>query len=344
MPRSRSGPRPIPCSSSISAPACTAARSASYRLAFDIVDAGGAATRDVRIGSSLVSFPVWAFATDSTPGSTVRVVFPAGYEVQVESGSIPDPTKDASGRVIFQTAKLGAPLSFFAYLVADRPAAHADQVLTANVGEVPVALTIRSWADDTAWSKRVGGLVVKALPLLADRIGLPWPRDGGLVIHEAVSRSTGGYAGLFDPSGGQIEVAYYADDGVVLHEIGARLVQRGLLADRWANEAFASYYGLEVADALKVKAAGEVLTPALEAARIPLNAWGPVGREDANDRGRTPTRPRWPSRAPSPSGPARTACARCGPTRRATSARTSRRCPRTVPRRRSAAARARPRR
>ena len=71
-------------------------KSANYRLAFDIVDAGGAATRDVRIGSSLVSFPVWAFATDSTPGSTVRVVFPTGYEVQVESGSIPDPTKDAS--------------------------------------------------------------------------------------------------------------------------------------------------------------------------------------------------------------------------------------------------------
>jgi hypothetical protein len=256
-------------------------KSASYRLAFDIVDAGGAATRDVRIGSSLVSFPVWAFATDSTPGSTVRVVFPAGYEVQVESGSIPAPTKDASGKVIFQTARLGAPLSFFAYLVADRPAAHADQLLTANVGEVPVSLTIRSWADDTAWSKRVGGLVVRALPVLADRIGLPWPRDGGLVIHEAVSRSTGGYAGLFDPSGGQIEVAYYADDGVVLHESAHAWFNGSLLADRWANEAFASYYGLEVAGALKVKAAGEVLTPALEAARIPLNAWGPVGREDA---------------------------------------------------------------
>ena len=43
----------------------------------------------------------------------------------------------------------------------------------------------------------------------------------------------------------------------------------------------------------------------------------------------TPTRPRWPSPARSPSGPATTACARSGPTRRATSARTSRRCPRT---------------
>jgi hypothetical protein len=166
-------------------------KSATYRLAFDIVDADGAATRDVRIGSSLVSFPVWAFATDSTPGSTVRVVFPAGYEVQVESGSIPEPTKDASGKVIFQTAKLIAPLSFFAYLVADRPAADADQVLTVDVGDIPVALTIRSWADDAAWSKRVGGLAARALPLLADRIGLPWPvvTPGCSIRRAARSRS-----------------------------------------------------------------------------------------------------------------------------------------------------------
>ena len=71
---------------------------------------------------------------------------------------------------------------------------------------------------------------------------------------------------------------------MVLHESAHAWFNGSLLADRWANEAFASYYGLEVAGALKVKAAGEVLTPALEAARIPLNAWGPVGREDANDR------------------------------------------------------------
>ena len=122
--------------------------------------------------------------------------------------------------------------------------------------------------------------------MLADRIGLPWPRDGGLVIHEAVSRSTGGYAGLFDPSGGQIEVAYYADDGVVLHESAHAWFNGSLLADRWANEAFASYYGLEVAD--DAQGQGRRRGPhtrRLEAARIPLNAWGPVGREDANDRG-----------------------------------------------------------
>ena len=252
-------------------------KSAAYRLVFDLVDRGGAATRDVRVGGSLVSFPVWAFATDATPGSSVRVVFPAGYSVEVQSGDIPAPTTAPDGTIVLQTAKLDAPLTFYAYVVGDQPATYVERKTTTTVGGTPIDLTIQSWADDTPWSDRVGGLVTRALPLLSERIGLAWPRQGGLTVHEAISRSTGGYAGLFDPSLGQIDVAYYADDFVVLHESAHAWFNGGLLADRWANEAFASYYGLEVASALKVAATGDVLTPELEKARIPLNAWGAVG-------------------------------------------------------------------
>ncbi len=67
---------------------------------------------------------------------------------------------------------------------------------------------------------------------------------------------------------------------MVLHESAHAWFNGGLLTDRWANEAFASYYGLEAAAELDVKATGDTLTPELEAARIPLNAWGAVGRED----------------------------------------------------------------
>lgn len=255
-------------------------KSAAYRLVFDVVDKGGAATREVRVGSSLVSFPVWAYATDDTPGSTVRVVFPAGYRVDVASGDIPPSTTDASGRTVFQTDKLIKPLTFFAYLVADRPGVYSERTEKTTVGGVPVDLTIRAWEDDAPWSDRVGGLVGQALPLLSKRIGLPWPRDGGLVVHETVSRSTGGYAGLFDPAAGQVEVAYDAGDDVVLHEAAHAWFNGGLLADRWANEAFASFYGLDVGTTLKVKAKAAGLTPKLEPARIPLNAWGAVGSEE----------------------------------------------------------------
>ena len=85
-------------SGSTSGDGCTAARPRQYQLVFDLVDKGGAASREVRVGDSLVAFPVWAFATDSTPGSTVRVAFPAGYHVEVESGDIPAPSTTPTGR------------------------------------------------------------------------------------------------------------------------------------------------------------------------------------------------------------------------------------------------------
>ena len=256
-------------------------RSAKYRLTFDMVDPGGAATRDLRIGDSLVSFPVWAFATEGTPGSTVTVIFPAGYDVQVEAGQIPAPTTESDGQTIFRSGRLDKPLDFFAYLVADRPGAYLDQTVSTEVLGAPVAVHVRSWQDDEPWATRVTGLLESALPVLGDQIGLDWPDyEQPLTVQEAVSRSTGGYAGLFDPSEGKVEIAYYADDFVVLHEAAHAWFNGALLADRWANEAFASYYAAIAAAEIERPIRIGELTDELMKARIPLNAWGPVGAED----------------------------------------------------------------
>ncbi len=254
-------------------------QSATYNLRFDLVDPGGEPTRDVRIGEALVAFPVWAFATDGTPGSTVKVVFPAGFEVRAQTGEIPEPTIIADGRVVIQTGRIDKPLTHFVYLVGDRPGAYTERHDSVVVDGEPVAITIRAWPDDPDWAERVGSLVRRALPVLSAEIGLGWPRDGGLVVEEAASRSTGGYAGLFDPKEGRVEVAWYAEDFVVLHEAAHAWFNGTLLADRWASEGFASYYGLEAAADLGVAASGDTMTPELQKARIPLNAWGPVGRE-----------------------------------------------------------------
>ena len=92
-------------------------KSARYRLRFEVRDPGGKPTRDLRIGETLVSFPVWAFASDNTPGSSVTVVFPKGYQVAVEAGRIAAPSRLSDGRTVFRTGPLSAPLDFFAYLV-----------------------------------------------------------------------------------------------------------------------------------------------------------------------------------------------------------------------------------
>ena len=259
----------------------TSGKSATYRLTFYLKDPGGAATRDLRVGDSLVSFPVWAFASLKTPGSTVMVVFPKGFDVEVEAGKIAAPTIEDDGRTIFRSGKLAKPLEFFAYLVGDRPGAYQDATVSTQVLGAPVSVHVRAWEDDEPWAKRIGGLLEQGLPALGARIGLDWPDyERPLTVQEAVSRTTGGYAGLFDPNAGKVEIAYYADDFVVLHEAAHAWFNGSLLADRWANEAFASYYATVAAKDIERKIRSDKLTDELEKSRIPLNAWGPVGSED----------------------------------------------------------------
>ena len=88
-----------------------------------------------------------------------------------------------TGGTIFRTGPLAKPLDFFAYLVADRAGRlHGADREPRPSARTAVALTIRAWPDDPAWAERVGGLFERALPVLAEQIGLPWPRDEPLVV------------------------------------------------------------------------------------------------------------------------------------------------------------------
>jgi hypothetical protein len=255
-------------------------KSLALRLTFNLPDPGGSATRDVRVGQALVTFPVWAYASDSTPGSTVTVVFPKGYSVHFASGTIPGPQTATDGSLVFRTGPIAQPLTFFAYATADRAGAYASKTLDLTVGGVPAPLVLRAWTDDAAWTKRVGGLLTSGLPVLGEEIGLSYPRGDTLEVQESVSRTLGGYAGLFDPTSNRIEVDYAADSFVILHEAAHIWFNGGLLVDRWANEGFASHYAATAAASLKVKVSPEPITAALEAHAIPLNAWGRVGETD----------------------------------------------------------------
>jgi len=246
-------------------------------LTFNLVDAGGAPDRPIRISPSLVSFYAWAFATGSTPGSSVSVTFPPGYSVSVGRGPLAGPTTDAAGRQTWTSGPLEDPLAFVADLTADRPADYVQVERAVAVGETRAELVIRSWPDDPAWRDRVGDLIANALPVLSDSIGLGWPIHEPLVVQEALPRSTGGYAGLFDPAEHRIEVAYVAPAGVVFHEAAHAWFNGALVADRWAAEAFASFYAEVCGAALGVDVASPELDAEKEAAAIPLNAWGPVG-------------------------------------------------------------------
>ncbi len=261
-------------------------KSATYNLRFDMVDPGGEPTRDVRVGETLVSFPVWAFATDSTPGGSVKVVFPSGFEVDVEAGEIPAPITNADGQVIFQTEELDKPLTFFAYLVGDRPGAYAERSEHIVVDGAPVTLTIRSWPDDPEWSARVGDLVTRAAgPRARDRSRVAARRRSASAARRRAARPAAMPGCLTQPRG-SIEVAYYAEDFVVLHEAAHAWFNGGLLADRWANEAFASYYGLEVAEALGLRSRrGDADARADRGRQDPAQCLGPDRSRVDGDRG-----------------------------------------------------------
>ena len=243
------------------------------QLSFNLTDPGKPVSRQVRVSSGLVTFPVWAFASDGARGSRVRVRFPAGYAVAVESGDFDTRSRTADGGTELATEPLGEPLDYFAYLSAQRAAVYKETPIAVKAAGGQIDLLLRGWRDDPAWGTRVGGLFRKALPRLGKEIGLAWPQPGTTVVQEAVSRAAGGYAGLFSPTDRRIEVAYWADPLVVLHEAAHGWFNGGLVADRWASEGFASYYAQHTAGALKVKDTSPKLTASISLAAIPLNAW-----------------------------------------------------------------------
>ena len=138
-----------------------------------------------------MTFAAWGFASDSTPGGSVTVVFPPGYSVDVQSGNIGKPTTDATGQTTFSSGRLDQPLAFFAYFVADRPGAYFE---TAHPGPGRRSAARRSRCEPGP-TIRPGRSVSVDCSSVACRpwpsgIGLPWIADRPLVVAEAISRST----------------------------------------------------------------------------------------------------------------------------------------------------------
>jgi hypothetical protein len=248
-----------------------------YQVAFDMVDTGGAADRDFRIGHSVVAFPVWAFGTPDAQGSSVAVSLPANFTPSVYGGPL-TPTTAADGSVLL-TADVTDTQSWFAYVTAERPGIFTEFPFSLVVGDEEATVVIRAWDDDPDWASRTQALLTQGIPALHDLIGLPWPVVGALRVEESANR-LGDYAGIYDQVTEKINVRYDADATVTLHEAAHIWFNDDLFRERWIGEAFAELYAVQSAAAIGVSGDRFELTEDLLAARIPLNDWAPVGIEN----------------------------------------------------------------
>ncbi|MGH2463436.1 MAG: hypothetical protein ACRDFZ_07440 [Candidatus Limnocylindria bacterium] len=252
-------------------------QSYAYRITFDMVDAGGAADRDFRIGRSVAAFPVWAFGSDGSSGNSVAVVLPATFTPSVYGGPLSE-TIQSDGSVRL-AATVTDSLTWFAYVTAERPGLFTSIPFTLTVGDEEASVIIRAWDDDPEWAARTQELLIDGLPALQDLIGLPWAVFGDLKVEESANR-LGDYAGIYNSLTEKINVRYDADATVTLHEAAHIWFNDSLFRDRWIGEAWAEFYAARSAEAIGVTGEIFVLTDDLLAVQIPLNDWAGIGFED----------------------------------------------------------------
>ncbi|MEO8511409.1 MAG: hypothetical protein ABI534_09215 [Chloroflexota bacterium] len=251
-----------------------------FTVSFDLPDPGGQPNRDIRIGSSLVAFPVWAFGSPETPGSHVEVYVPNGYTPTIEVGDLAPTDDGIGGATVLRSGQIGDALSWFAYVTAEAPGAFSEQQLDLAIGDKPAQVVIRGWEDDPDWTANMTTWMRAGIPELSRLIGLPWPIRTDLEVEEAATSRLGGYAGVYDDLQERINIRYDADAFVALHEAAHAWFNGRLIEDRWVGEAFASLYAVEAGTAAGLDAEPYRLSDDLEAYRIPLNAWGEIGAED----------------------------------------------------------------
>jgi hypothetical protein len=247
-----------------------------YSVTYDLPDPGGAPDRNVRISPSIVAFPIWAFGSSGEAGGSVTVLLPGGFH-PVVTGKGLNISTGPGGEIVLSTSSLPDPSAFFAYLSADRPGAFNDTLLSVQVGGKSAALKVRAWQDDPAWGTTMSALMTNGLPQLQRLIGLPYPAARVLVVEEAATSRLGEYAGIYNSLTSTIRVRYDADAYVGLHEAAHLWFNANLLPDRWIEEAYAEFYGVQAAKAIGAKGSEFNLTDALMPFKIALNDWGELG-------------------------------------------------------------------
>lgn len=242
-------------------------RTVTFTLSYVLADGS---TTDVHVRSRVVKFAAWGFGTSSQ----VSVELPVDYQVRADGD--PMLTDEYGAGVRLTSGPILDPDRWLALVTAIHPSGYVTRSETVALASGTVDLQVRSWSDDEAWGDRTLSILVEALPLLEEAIGLPYPRVGPLVVSEAAGgeRPTGE---LPSPSA-EIQVAFDGSAFTLLHQAAHVWISEQLAADRWIREGLASHYAARVAAQLEIEPPYDpaLRTGELAADARPLIAWGTV--------------------------------------------------------------------
>jgi len=218
----------------------------------------------VRVRPSVIVFPAWSFGT----ASEVSIAIPGGYDVRVDG----DELTEGDGQLV--SGPIANPAEWLALVTATQPAEYTSFDATVPLDGGTADLQVRAFVDDEAWGERTLTLIERALPLLEDEIGLPYPRVGGLVLIESVASDVSGFAET--ASGGtEILVAFDQPPFTALHQVAHVWISPALIESRWIREGLASAIAERVASQLDVQPPYDPVQEAAERveAAFPLDSW-----------------------------------------------------------------------
>jgi hypothetical protein len=218
----------------------------------------------LRIRPSVVVFPAWGFGT----ASQVSVSIPNGYEVRIDG----DPLSESGGRLV--SGAIEDPARWLALVTATKPVEYTSFDANVPLGGGTADLEVRAFADDAAWGERTLSLIERALPLMEEEIGLPYPRVGGLILIESVASDASGFAETAN-AGTEILVAFDQPPFTALHQVAHVWLSSALIDSRWIREGMASEIAARVATELDVERPYDPAAESTERAEaaFPLDAW-----------------------------------------------------------------------
>ena len=235
-------------------------------VAYQLADA---AAPGLRARPSAVVFPAWGFGTSSE----VTIHVPSGYQVKADGDTLTATT--AADGVTLGSGAIADPSHWLAMVTATRPTEYATTARSIALDGGTMDLQVRAFDDDPAWGAATADLLTRAMPLLEKALGLPYLRQGPVVVTESVAIAQGGISegGATSP---ELLVAFDQPAFTVLHQAAHLWLGGELASDRWIREGLASWVAAEVGAQLHLDRPYDpaARVKALAAAAFPLESWG----------------------------------------------------------------------